>query len=322
MTAFATANRANLRRWAISAVIVMLVHGAIAAAVLTWRKTLMPAQFPGPVVIDLAPAPVAPATQQAALPPAPEQVPSAASPDRPLEKVEEKTEEKTAARGEEKARPKPVEELPGVTLAPSENSEGENRADTKAAPGGGAPVQAGGGNVNPIDTRIAEPPGPHSNKAAKANDWKKTIMAHPSKNSGERQQRRDSGAAGGMARNAIGMLMQDHTGAASTRGRNAVDGAKNAVGGAATNTVGATTTNGVPGTVTNAIGVAVAIRASAAGTNIGKPRIGPVASSVTTPPNAIINGTGMSRPGSGTGMIGGPAKNVAGVINGTGIRRK
>jgi hypothetical protein len=43
---------------------------------------------------------------------------------------------------------------------------------------------------------------------------------------------------------------------------------------------------------------------------------------VTTAPNAIIDGTGMSRPGSGIGMIGGPAKNVEGVMNGTGIQPK
>src|SRR6516164_8674744 len=75
------------------------------AAVVTWRKATVPAEPPGPVVIELAPMPAAPTTQQAALPPAPEQVPSSALPDKTAEKVEQKTEEKTAARGEEKGEP-------------------------------------------------------------------------------------------------------------------------------------------------------------------------------------------------------------------------
>jgi len=75
MMAFATTNPATLRRWAISAVVVVLVHGAIVTAVVTWRKATVPAEPPGPVVIELAPMPAAPTTEQAALPPAPEQVP-------------------------------------------------------------------------------------------------------------------------------------------------------------------------------------------------------------------------------------------------------
>ena len=115
MMAFATTNPATLRRWAISAVVVVLVHGAIVAAVVTWRKATLPAEPPGPIVIELAPMLAAPTTQQAALPPAPEQVPSTISPDKAPEKVEQKAEEKTAARGEEKAEPSQFEESPRVT---------------------------------------------------------------------------------------------------------------------------------------------------------------------------------------------------------------
>src|SRR6516164_8640476 len=160
MMAFATTSPATLRRWAISAVVVVLVHGAVVAAVVTWRKATVPAEPFGPVVIELAPMPAAPTTQQAALPPAREQVPSSASPDKTPEKVDQKVEEKTAARGKENAEPSQFEESPRVTapvtLAPPESAEVGNRADTKAAPGGqaGGAVQAGGGGVNPIDTRI------------------------------------------------------------------------------------------------------------------------------------------------------------------------
>jgi hypothetical protein len=321
MMAFAATNPATLRRWAISAVVVVLVHGAIVTAVVTWRKATAPAEPLGPVVIELAPMPAAPATQQAALPPAPEQVPSTASPDKTPEKVEQKAEEKTAARGEEKAEPSQFEESPRVTapvtLAPAESAEGGNRGDTKTGPSGqaGGAVQAGGGN--PIDTRIGEQPRQSFKKAAKANDWRKAIMGRPSKRFAGRQQPLDPGTASGMARNAIGMLVQDPAGGMGTKGSTAANAAKNAVGVTAMNTVGGTPA--VNGTATNAIGVSVPIRTRAPQTNMGQRGIGPLTSNATSP-NASINGTSMIRPASGTAVIGGPAKNVAGAINGTAMR--
>jgi protein TonB len=322
MRAFATTNPVTLRRWAISAVVVVLVHGAIVTAVVTWRKVTVPAEPLGPVVIELAPMPAAPITQQAALPPAPEQVPSSASPDKTPEKVEQKAEEKTAARGEEKAEPSQFEEsprvTPPVTLAPPESAEGGNRGDTKAGPSGqaGGAVQAGGGG-NPIDTRIGEQPRQSFKKAAKANDWTKAIMGHPSKNFAGRQQPLGPGTASGMARNAIGMLVQDPAGAMGTKGSTAANAAKIAVGVTAMKTVGGAAV--VNGTATNAIGVSMPVRTRAPRTNIGQRSIGPLASNATSR-NAGINGTSMVRPASSTAVIGGPAKNVAGAINGTAMR--
>src|SRR5258708_5260587 len=104
MTAFVITNNANLRHWTISAGIVVLVHGAIAAAVLSWRNATAPAERPGPVVIELAPMPAAPPVEQAILPPAAAPVPSLAAPSQPLERVEQ-NKERTAARGEQKAGP-------------------------------------------------------------------------------------------------------------------------------------------------------------------------------------------------------------------------
>jgi hypothetical protein len=301
MMAFATTSPATLRRWAISAVVVVLVHGAVVAAVVTWRKATVPAEPPGPVVIELAPMPAAPTTQQAALPPAPEQVPSSASPDKTAEKVEQKTEEKTAARGEEKAGPSQFEDSP------------------PAVPGGEASgaVQAGGGGVNPIDTRIGEQPRLRFKKGAKANDWTKAIMGRPSKSFAGRQQPLGPGTASGMARNAIGMLVQEPAGAMGIQGSTAANATKNAVGATAMNTVGGTAA--VNGMATNAIGVNVPIRTRAPRTNIGQRGINPLASNATSS-NASINGTSMIRPASATAVIGGPAKNVAGAINGTAMR--
>jgi hypothetical protein len=45
----------------------------------------------------------------------------------------------------------------------------------------------------------------------------------------------------------------------------------------------------------------------------------PGASVATKIPQAAINGTRMIRPGASTGVIGGPARSSAGVINGTAI---
>jgi hypothetical protein len=323
MMAFATTNPATLRRWAISAVVVVLVHGAIVAAVVTWRKATVPAEPPGPIVIELAPMPAAPATQQAALPPAPEQVPSTMSPDKTPEKVEQKAEAKTAARGEEKAEPRQFGEsgrvTAPVTLAPPESPEGAHRADTKAMPGGetGGAVQAGGGGVNPIDTRIGEQPRLRFKKSAKANDWTRAIMGRPTKNFAARQQPLGPGTASGMARNAIGMLVQDPVAAMGSKGSTAPNGANNAVRVTAMNTVGGTAA--VNGTATNAIGVSVPIRTRLPRTNIGQRGVGSLASNATSP-NASINGTSMVRPASGTIVLGGPAKNAAGLINGTGMR--
>ena len=323
MMALATTNPAILRRWAISAAVVVLVHSAIVAAVVTWRKATVPAEPPGPIVIELAPMPAAPTTQQAALPPAPEQVPPTASTDKTPEKVEQKPEEKTAARGEEKAERSQFEESPPVTapviLAPPESAEGRNRADTKGVPGGeaGGAAQAGGGG-NPIDTRIGEQSRQSFKKAAKANDWRKAIMGRPSKRFAARQQPLDPGTASGISRNAIGMLVQDPAGAIGTKASAAANATKNAVGRTAMNTVGGAAA--VNGTAANAIGVSVPIRTRLPRMNIGQRGVGSFASNATSP-NASINGTTMIRPASGTVVLGGPAKNAAGLINGTGMRR-
>ena len=313
MTAFATMNHANLHRWAISGAVVVLVHGAIAAAVMTWRNIIVPWQPPGPVVIDLAPAPAAPA-EQATLAPAPAQVPPTVSADKPLDKVEEKT----AARGEEKAQPSQFEQSPDatapLTLAPPESTERENGA---AASGGAMPT------ANPIDTRIGEQP--RSRKAGKANDWTKTIMGRPSSTGGPMRsfagRHPGLGAAGSFARNSIGMLAQDVAGAASANGLNAATGVKNAVGIAPMSSDQGMARSA--GTTTNAIGITVPIRTNWPKTNMGQHKsIVMLAPSAAMAPNATINGTSMIRPGSGTAMIGGPPKTIAGVINGTGIRPK
>ena len=96
----------DLRRWVLSAAIVVLAHGAIAAGMVTWRENIEPAEPAAAIVVEFAPVPVAPATPPTDIAPGPEQVMSEASPERPVEHVEE--EQKI----EEKVASKPVEELP------------------------------------------------------------------------------------------------------------------------------------------------------------------------------------------------------------------
>ena len=106
MMALNAEDLADLRRWLVSAVIVVLAYAAIAATVVNWRDEIAAAEPAAAIVIEFAPVPVAPPTPPADIAPGPEQVMSEASPERPAEQVEEKpkTEEKVASR--------PVEEPP------------------------------------------------------------------------------------------------------------------------------------------------------------------------------------------------------------------
>ena len=76
---------ADLRRWAISAAIVVLAHGAIAARIVPWREEIEPAEPAAAIVVEFAPIPVAPPTAPTEIAPGPEQVVSPASPETPAE---------------------------------------------------------------------------------------------------------------------------------------------------------------------------------------------------------------------------------------------
>ncbi len=92
MIALAAEDLADLRRWLISGAIVVLAHGALAAAV-ALRQESEPTDPAGAIVIEFAPMPVAPANEERDIPAGPEQVMSDVSPDRPSEIVKEKVEE-------------------------------------------------------------------------------------------------------------------------------------------------------------------------------------------------------------------------------------
>src|SRR5262249_33045220 len=103
---------ADLRRWFISGAIIGLAQGGIAAARVGGRDETEPADPAAAIVIEFAPMPAAPAMPQANIAPGPEQVMSDASPNRPVETLEEKqkVEEKVASRpvGEPQPEGKPA----------------------------------------------------------------------------------------------------------------------------------------------------------------------------------------------------------------------
>jgi protein TonB len=130
MIALAADDLVDLRRWTLCAALVVLAHGGIAAAMMTWRDPIEPAETAAAIVIDFAPVPVAPTAPPSELPPGPEQVMSDASPNQPTETVEEKIEEKVepkvevklAQKVEERVETKPVEEPP-PEVKPAPNPE-------------------------------------------------------------------------------------------------------------------------------------------------------------------------------------------------------
>jgi protein TonB len=130
MIGFTAEDLVDLRRWAICGAIVVLTHGGIAAAMVSWRDSDEAAEPAAAIVIEFAPVPVAPAMPQMEIPPGPEQVMSDASPNKPTESLEEKIEEKIEQKVEakleqkveEKVDSKPVEEPP-PEVAPAPDPE-------------------------------------------------------------------------------------------------------------------------------------------------------------------------------------------------------
>jgi periplasmic protein TonB len=181
MMALSADDLADLRRWMVSAAIVVLAHGAIAATVVNWRDTIEPAEPAAAIVIEFAPLPVAPPTPRTEIAPGPEQVMSQASPERPVEQIEEKqqkTEEKVASRPVEEPPPeiKPAPN-PDVALEPPhqevtspQRQEPRTQAPTTSAPQA-LPEQTAALPAAPAQGRIT----PNTSNAVPT--WKTQIVA-------------------------------------------------------------------------------------------------------------------------------------------------
>ena len=180
VTPFMAEDRADLRRWVMCGAVIVFAHGAIAAGMVTWREAIEPAEPAAAIVIEFAPVPVAPAAPQTEIPPGPEQVMSDASPNKPVESLEEK--EKV----EEKVASKPVEEPPpDIKPAPNpdvavepptqevptpQRQEPRPPAPTTSAPQA-LPDQTAAIPAAPIQGRIT----PHNSNAVPT--WKTQIVA-------------------------------------------------------------------------------------------------------------------------------------------------
>jgi periplasmic protein TonB len=126
MIALAPEDLADLRRWAICAAVVVLAHGGFAAAMVTWHEDEGGSGPASGIVIEFAPVPLAASTPEAEIPPGPLQDASEASPNKPVEtleereKVEQKVEAKLEQKVDEKVETKPTEERP-PEVAPAPN---------------------------------------------------------------------------------------------------------------------------------------------------------------------------------------------------------
>jgi periplasmic protein TonB len=167
MIGLAAEDLADLRRWAICGAVVVLAHGGIATAMVTWREPIEGTGAAAGIVIEFAPVPVAPATVQSEVPPGPEADITDSSPTKQVDSPEEK--KKTEEQIEEpppevppapnpevaiqpppkevkKERPQPQEQRPeAVATAPQVIA--EQISAVPAAPRPGAP--------NPYDSNAA-----------------------------------------------------------------------------------------------------------------------------------------------------------------------
>jgi hypothetical protein len=296
---FAGEHRMYLRRWTISAAIVVLVYVGIAGAILAWQKVVSPVDLSSPVTVELTPEPAAPVVGPAKPVTAPAQAPVAASPPQP----NVQSEERTASRGDAAAEASPAVPSTGVvapiTLGPS-SIPVEGNAGTGVA--GGVPPAGvtDQGGAAPIDTQLANPN--LRPKGTTPNDWKRALLAHPAKPFGAWQPPHAPLAGTSVeTRNAIGALAQSRPGATG-------------VFGATPGAVGART-------VTNAIGEILPAPATTQALDVRSAN--PIRAPGSIPsPSGSISGTNMSRSGAGAGSIGGAAKDTSGALNGTSFRPK
>jgi hypothetical protein len=149
----------------------------------------------------------------------------------------------------------------------------------------------------PIDTRITVVNGPHSRPSAKTPDWKKSNIARPLVTPRDNHQVWKRSGEERVVKNAIGLPVHQSNAPV----------VKSAIGS--------------PVHRPSVVGLPVR-QANASPSALGAAKK-PINTQLPAPINrSMINGTGMGRSGSGTVAIGGPKRQVAGVIDGTSFRPK
>jgi periplasmic protein TonB len=111
-------DRIELWRWALSGVAIVLLHGAVAAAMINWSDEEV-GEPVAAMVVDLAPFPMAPPESISELPPGPQQVEGETTPATPVSENKEVVEERveTQQTQEEVQQEVPPVENPEVALA-------------------------------------------------------------------------------------------------------------------------------------------------------------------------------------------------------------
>jgi protein TonB len=180
MTALSAEDLADICRWAICGAVIVLAHGAIAAGAISWREEIEAAEPAAAIVVEFAPVPVALAAPQTDIAPGSEQVMSEASPEKPVEHVEDeqKREEKVASRRVEEPpleiKPAPN---PDVAVEPPRQERATQRpqnprtpAPTTAAPQA-LPERSAAVPAAPMQGRVT----PNTSNAVPT--WKTHILA-------------------------------------------------------------------------------------------------------------------------------------------------
>jgi len=163
--------------------------------------------------------------------------------------------------------------------------------------------------ANPIDISITTQRPSHFRRGLKAHDSKRSTIARKSGNSGDRRTL-IRGTKVGVVRNAIGQHVH-HT-SIDAKGAEVKASERIAVDGALKNASPAGNGGTEAGGIDSHGQGFVPLRAGWAAPR--DPRLN------TAMNHSIISGRDMVRPGLGAGVIGGPAKSLAGVINGTSFR--
>lgn len=290
MVALAADHRSmHLRRWMISAAIVVLAHAGIASAVLTWRSLSGRLGSEAPIEIRLTPEPVT-TPPMATIP--------QAAPGQPATKPAEAP---TTAKREQTVVSPPSEQVPRATspviVTPEDRAQREH--DSLYANQGPARGSHANPLSGPIDTTLGNP-NLRPNISA-ANDWRKALLTHrrPLGSSAQSRPRGPRVANGTEVRNAIGVL-EPRTGTPDVSPL-----LMPAPGSGVAGAIGHTVTNGL-GTMVES-------------PNRLSPRISPFAQ---TAPGGGLNGTELTRPGSGMGSVGGAAKTGTTGLNGSSFRPK
>jgi protein TonB len=167
MIVLAAADIADLRRWMISGAIVVLAHGAIAAATVAWHNDIEPAEPAAAIVVEFAPLPVAPANREMDIPPGPEQVMSEMVEEKPEQKIEPVEEPPPPAPNPDVAIQPPTPEVKQET---PQREEPRPPAPTTSTPQA-APVETAAIPAAPVQGQ----PTPKSSNAIPT--WKTQIVA-------------------------------------------------------------------------------------------------------------------------------------------------